>query len=418
MNKLLIMKSGIVLFFLLIIVSGCSKQPEHLVEIPWVLSGQEIILDSHSHTYFSDGRLSVSALVDKAIANGCDALVVTDHSDLSERAATPAYFNAIKQARKDHPDFVLLSGIEWNIPPYDGREHVNLIVNPALEQDLLTEFKQRFDEGDSAVSGLQWLAKKTISDEDAVLFYNHPARKDSAINENYTDMRLWLKPNHLFAGFEGGPGHQNQSDPGTYKGVFKTVDRWDPVVTEVGGVWDSLLDEGENLWGALATSDFHNHKIDYYPCEFARIHINVQDQSPIGVLKALRAGSFWADHGKLLNKFDFFVYAKGLEYPAIPGETISLGSAQDIEVYIDIALGAGSQREDIDAELITNCRSGKPELLQQKFISSKILRVSWKLTMLKSGKDGKSCYVRSRIRKQIADGPDLMAYSNPIRIKI
>ncbi|HFB65190.1 MAG TPA: hypothetical protein ENJ60_06575 [Aeromonadales bacterium] len=88
------------------------------------------------------------------------------------------------------------------------------------------------------------------------------------------------------------------------------MDRWDPVVSEIGGVWDSLLDEGENLWGALATSDFHNHKMDYYPCEFARIHINVPDKSSTGVLKALRAGSL--NNQSVFKKFVIY-FSQSLE---------------------------------------------------------------------------------------------------------
>ena len=57
-------------------------------------------------------------------------------------------------------------------------------------------------------------------------------------------------------------------------------------------------------------------------------------------------------------------------------------------------------------------------MLKQKFAGASKQRLSWTLSKPVSGKDGKSCYVRSRIRKQIADGPDLMAYSNPIRIKV
>ena len=44
------------------------------------------------------GSHLVDKLVSKAIENGCDGLAITDHSDLSERAATKAYFKEINRA--------------------------------------------------------------------------------------------------------------------------------------------------------------------------------------------------------------------------------------------------------------------------------------------------------------------------------
>lgn len=409
---------NIILILLLVIISGCSKNAKHVVEIPWALSGQWMTIDTHTHTRFSDGHLSVDELVNKAIENGCDALAITDHSDLSERAATNAYFDAINHARNKFQGIVLLAGIEWNIPPYQGREHVNFLINPILEQKLLSEFKRLFEQSDDGVNGFKWLEKKIVTGSDVVFFYNHPSRKDNSVDENYEDMLLWSGVSQLMVGFEAGPGHQNQSQPGTYKGAFKTIDRWDPVISEIGGTWDRLLGEGQNIWAALATSDFHNHNMDFYPCEFSRTHIYVSDISAEGILKALQAGSFWADHGHLLEKFDFFVYSKGLDVSAIPGETIVVASDGILDVYAEVEFGQATDISNIQAELISNCLSGVAKGTKIIPMDQKNNRVSWKLNQLIAGQDGESCYLRSRIRKVIPGGPDLLAYSNPIRVKL
>ncbi len=94
-------------------------------------------------------------------------------------------------------------------------------------------------------------------------------------------MRL---PAPLFIGFAGAPGHQNAREPGAYGAPNFTIDRWDPVVAEVGGTWDRLLSEGHQLWGAIAGSDFHNRKLDKAPCDFSRIHIAAADFSYKAVL--------------------------------------------------------------------------------------------------------------------------------------
>ena len=46
----------------------------------------------------------------------------------------------------------------------------------------------------------------------------------------------------------------------------------------------------------MASSDFHNEAMDAAPCEFA--HVLVPEKSYVGILKGLKAGTFWADYGK------------------------------------------------------------------------------------------------------------------------
>ena len=127
----------------ILLLVGCAKQQdaEMLKEIPWALISRPLVIDTHTHTHFSDGKYSVDEVVQLAINNGCDALAITDHSNLSEAAATPDYFSAINAARGKNPGFILFGGIEWNIPPYRGREHVTVLLEPALEESILGQFK-------------------------------------------------------------------------------------------------------------------------------------------------------------------------------------------------------------------------------------------------------------------------------------
>ena len=93
----------------------------------------------------------------------------------------------------------------------------------------------------------------------------------------------WRLASQRMIGFEGAPGHQRSSTIGSYEKRFETVDRWDPVVANVGGVWDKLLDQGHDIWAALANSDFHNDKLDYSPCAFSRVHLQVPERSQRGI---------------------------------------------------------------------------------------------------------------------------------------
>lgn len=401
-----------------LLLTGCVQQQdaEVLKEIPWALISRPLVMDTHTHTNFSDGSYSVEEVTQLAIDHGCEALAITDHSDLSEDAATAGYFSAIKAAREKFSGFILFAGIEWNIPPYGGREHVTVLLDPLLEENLLT-FKQRFEQDTAAADqGLEWLANKTGKADRAVLIYNHPARKDDDLDENIRDILGWRENNLLLIGFEGAPGHQRKTPTGSYRDHFQTRDRWDPVTAEIGGVWDQLLDRGHNIWAALAVSDFHNKEIDYSPCEFARIHVYPEDRTARGILAGLRAGSFWADHGRILDDLLFTLSVPGLSLPVTPGEVIRLHTAQPLQFTVLLQRGVAALESRLIVELIGNGRSGKPELLFTQSLQPDENRVDWTLAVPVAGADGTSAYFRVRIRKPVDDGEDLMAYTNAIRV--
>lgn len=424
-------KQPLVLATLLMLLSACNNpsQPEYQRSISWARTSPWLIADLHTHSNFSDGSLSVKELIDEAATAGCDVIALTDHSDMVKQVTTasPAYFSELEQLRIQRPELVIIGGIEWNIPSYNGREHVNLLISPEIDPSILTTFRERFDavgsssyaqQGTSitANTALKWLSTQLSRPDQAVLFYNHPSRKVKAIEESSSDILQWRAINNLMIGFEGGPGHQHTENTGSYNQQFRTEDRWDPVVSEIGGVWDNLLDQGENIWAALANSDFHNRKLDYLPCAFSRTHIQTPDKSINGVLKGLRAGSFWADHGRILNKLVFSVKTPGLDLAATPGEIIKINKFAPLEVKLAIARGQGAINASLIAELISNCIDGKPGLLDAQAIGIAQNTASWSIEQPRPGGDENSCYLRVRVRKQNSEKPDLMAYSNPVRV--
>jgi len=405
----------------LLLLAGCSQQPdaEVLTEVPWALITRQLVIDTHTHTRSSDGKYSVDEVVQLAIDHGCDALAITDHSDLSEKAATPDYFSAISAARTNHPGLTLFGGIEWNIPPYAGREHVTVLLDPSLEETILGAFKQQFEQQEAiAHHGLEWLAEKTGSTDKAVLVYNHPSRKDEDPDENLHDILAWRDVNQLIIGFEGAPGHQKTLQTGSYRHRIKTQDRWDPVAAEIGGVWDRLLDRGHNIWAAMAVSDFHNDKLDYSPCEFSRTHVYPEERSARGILAGLRAGSFWADHGQILDDLLFIISVPGLSLPVTPGEVARLHNNLTIELTVRLKRGPGARDTNLVIELIGNGRSGVPEVISSDILYPSEDTINWTLSDLKPGSDQRSSYFRVRIRKPEHDTPDLMAYTNSIRLVI
>jgi hypothetical protein len=312
---------------------------------------------------------------------------------------------------------IVFAGLEWNVPPYLGREHVTLLVEPALERTLLPEFKARFEPKDaSAGDALRWLAGQAGRAERIALIYNHPSRRDLDPEENQRDYAAWRDVNDLFVGFEGGPGHQKVDPPGAYRGRIRTKDRWDPVVAEIGGAWDRLLDAGEMPWGALAVSDYHGDK-DHVPCVFARTHLRVPQVDHRGVLQALRAGTFWAGHGRVLDDLAFVAVHPALEVPAAAGETFRLGASAPMPVFrVAVKRSAGGAGLPLVAEIIGNGSTGRPESIAQGEIAPDREHFDWAPKSLVAGQDGKSAYFRARVTARDASGGALVAYSNPIRI--
>ncbi len=406
----------------ILLVAGCGddERARHEVAVPWALGGQWLVADLHTHTRFSDGALTPSQLVEKAVAHGCQALAITDHGDAQVKGASPEYFAEIKQLREKYPRLVLFAGMEWNIPPYGGREHVTVLLDPRLEVQVLPEFRQRYDrrEGVTAVDAFKWLQSRIKEPADAVLIYNHPSRQAQSAQEIGADFSRWRAASPQLIGFEGAPGHQRNPAIGAYTRKLRPEHRWDPVAATVGGVWDRLLDAGQNVWGALASSDYHADNYDYPPCGFAQTLVQVPERSPAGVMKALHAGTYWAAHGRFLTHFIFKVSAPGLEIPATPGEVIRYRRGGEVRVGVMLERARETAATPLQAEIIGNCRAGKPEILATLVLDAHESAAETAIAALVPGGDQQSCYVRARVRRSGNDNDDWLAYGNPVRIKL
>lgn len=399
-----------------------ASRPRFEREIPWATSGVWLQAETHVHTTFSDGGYSVDELVDRAAANGCDVLAITDHSDGNLTAATPEYHAAIAAARARVPSVTLLAGIEWNVPPGKGQDHAVLLLPAALDSSaLMDEFKERFDDetkkGENpelAADAFAWLREKTRGGRAPVMFLNHPGRRAADIAAVNTQLEWLLRIGQgVFVGAEGAPGHQNANPLSAYSGALKPDDRWDPAIAPPGAAWDQQLALGSTLSGALATADFHGPGEDYWPCQFSATWVYARNRSAEAVLDAFHAGSFAGVHGHIAREVQLAVAAEGLPRPAIAGESVRVKAGTSLRVELRALIPgrdwAGAPNKIDTVDLIGVTKDGA-SIVKAGPLDHGVFR--HELTVPPGG-----ITLRARGRRVVDDGPDLLFYTNPITVR-
>jgi len=419
---------AIVTIALAVLVVRCAAQAPAAAltrEVPWSGKGVWLAADTHVHTKFSDGAGTPAETTAKARSFGCDVVGFADHGDNDRKGATTEYFDAIDEARRAQPEMVVMGGMEWNLPPWGGDEHATVFV-PASKERRLTEFKASFDDygrdkhdAALAVAGLQWLAAQaTDGATKPVVTYEHPSRKDAKSMENVDDMRAWRKVNDVVIGFAGAPGHQGKPPIGSYNYNEKPIDRWDPVAARPGDAWDTLLKGGLDIWGAYAPSDYHtadqNDVGDTWPCEFTKTWIYAPDRTQNGVLRALRAGSFFGVHGGIAERVEISVTAKGLPRAAGAGEALRVASGTSVIVEVTMEVPSKDWRGEpnrIDlVEIIGIDATGAKVMASAPAASGPALSLA--VTVPATG-----LVVRARGFRTLTDGSRLAFYTNPVRIQ-
>lgn len=391
--------------------------PRHL---SWAGNDATLIFDHHMHSTFSDGSLPISTLVDKSVESGCNVIAITDHTD-SKFSFNKDRFNDIKLARIFNDDIFIINGLELNVPSYGKREHVNILLHPNVEQSFfenlsyvtLSDEPLREDNSLFAFIGKQ----NNGYPLDILAIYNHPSRQAASAKEILKNYRSWTNENELFIGFSGAPGHQKSTIPGNYQRPENIENRWDTAVTKAGGVLDQLLDEGREVFGAIAASDYHNESMDYLPCSFAKTHLIADSASYDAIFNALKYGTFWSSHGNFISQYKFNVETDKTTKKLSPGET-GIASEGDIAL---VTFEFERTREHINSQLevniYSNCPTGQPKLLDSLLISEYEEAATALIPIGSSGRDGRSCYIRSRVKTSI-NNEFYMAFSNHVRIFI
>lgn len=390
--------------------------------IDWAGRGVWLKAELHTHTRFSDGGHSVEEVVAAAAKNGCDAVAITDHTDDGLKAATPEYLAAIQAARAATPAVTVVTGVEWNVPPGKGQEHAGVLFPTEMEKvELLALFKDRFDDWNKkgenpelAREALAWLAKANAAGVAPVVMMNHPTRTPNSTSAPLlTFEALHRVAPSILTAVEGGPGHQRSTPLGSYKNPNLLVNRWDPIVAEVGGAWDTWLGKGLDVWGAAADADFHGEAGDFQPCAFSSTWIYGPDRTPNGIIRALRAGSYFGEQGHIAERVELRVKADDQPGPIVPGQRLTARAGTRLTVTLKVEVPAtdylGEPNRIDSVELIGIANQKATVLFSGAPVGPEAFSVP--VTVPPGG-----IVLRARGQRGTDPQSALMFYTNPVRI--
>jgi hypothetical protein len=360
--------------------------------------------DHHIHTQYSpDAVYRVIDQVRHGNMYGLDWMVITDHGTVQHAKIGVEKVNPdIRAARDAIKDTLVFQGLEWNIPGAEhGTVFVHPGRN---EVGVLKQFENGYDgtvKGASgntpanealAIAGLNFLADSVRRRhiEDVLFLANHPARRGV---DSPHEIRAWRDAQPSIAvGFEGAPGHQAAGipaplGPGSGRGgyaasptadsfpgypleSYRTWGGFDWMTSTVGGLWDSLLAEGKPWWisansdchwvytdvadrgpgSDFTTNGYYNDPAyrgsintgaaDYWPGYYSRTSVGSTARSYAAVMKGIRAGRAWVDHGRLIDGLD-------IRARSATGASVLLGGALRVRkgtrVKLDVTIRLASK---------------------------------------------------------------------------
>ena len=165
--------------------------------------------------------------------------------------------------------------------------------------------------------------------------------------------------------------------------------------------------------GRYCIFNYHGDYMDYGPCEFSRIHVSTPQKDYAGLIQGIKAGTFWADHGKLLRNYEFSLSDEDKIFRAYPWGTLNLRESQNVlSVDINVERNETYAGDFLRFDLITNC-SNDEVIVRSKLMPPEGSKLSWILPIME---ENGRCFVRSRFVRDSLEENKLSAYSNPIFI--
>jgi hypothetical protein len=392
--------------------------------LPWT-EGQWLKGDLTAHATPS-GNATLETIVERAHANGCDFVVVTQDVITASSDQLAAYATDLKRVRGKFHDVTILRGLGWT--PAEGTPAV-LIASEADEDALLAGLARQLrrlpgtGSGAPAEGALHWVQRHSRPHLAMPVVF---AGRAPGGGETWDELFSWS--NEVCLGIIG-LGECRRAAPDG---------RWDPRVARVGGAWDQLLDRGFRLWGAAAASGFRDPKTHFWPGEHARTHVWCPVRPPAvgtpavrkhssptaGVLAGLRAGCAWAEEGGIVRALHFELTVPHLERPARMGEVVLAAPGAEVSLVLTLETPQ-TARAELRVELISNF-AGEPEVVktfrnvrpQGRDTKGGTCRLRYVFPPAADNNGGLGFYVRARGRQTRGSDAAQCFYTNPIRVLV
>jgi len=357
-------------------------------EVPWARQRANLIAEQ-TQALASDRALGLSEQVAKAAAAGCDVIALSDRVD-TESADSGRQRKAVVALRQAYPDLLIFLGLALELPSHPGREHLNVLLQPDQETAWLPRLK-------NTASGSRSVDSPRHQEQTfASLLQRIRAAGHAAFLTDYHS------PEKVVEVDESPDGQNTRLVP-----------------TSADTVWDLYLSSGQTLWAALARPASGNGDVDAQPCSSSRMHIATPERSYTGVLRALEAGTFWSDHGLLLDHLALEVEFDGIPRALAPGESADVFSSDSVALArVNLERGAGGAGAALDIDFISSCLDGQSQIISRQ-LSAYQSSAETLLPLQATGKAHNSCIIRARVRRQArTPEPELVAYTNYIRVHL
>lgn len=289
-------------------------------QLPWRDGGIWLAGDVHAHYRL----VGFDKFVNRS-QEYCDFQAVTSHPH--EVKAFKAQPELIEGARSQHPDLILISGVQWN-PPV-GNFVTVWAPGVAEGMPVLEEFLDRFDvqvgrskkTEEDFIAGLRFLSEHPVDRMMPAAFIQHPHPNRSFTPEQ---IRSGLDAGSALVGFCVSSGKREQTPGG---GIIH------PWASEVGGFADALFAEGRRVV-MTAESDLHLPGVQGieqdWPGFCRRTHLYCPERSESGVFAGLRGGAYYIVIGSLIQ--DLKVKAGAWDKWVMLGEELTIADNSSIQI--------------------------------------------------------------------------------------
>lgn len=386
-------------------------------EVAWAGQRAELIADLRALAPPPGGAPDATGLVASAVEAGCDVLALAVDDSVTASGGKD-WRESAAALRRTHPDLVLFQGVGFDT----GRDQLNVLLHPDQEAEWVPGLRRAAaaasgGEGgssrDSERDFLRLVKRIRDAGHPAFLVYSPSSRRAGKPDEGLARLKRWRSLGTRVDAIADATGKQRDTGNDPHPATGTSLNGDDPLISEAGGAWDRHLASGEDIWGALVSSDVHTGPGEEPSCNFSRIHIAAPDHSHAGVMDALDAGTFWADQGRLLDHLLLEVEINGIPRALSPGESADVFTEDGFALArVTLERGPGGLGQPLAVEFVSDCIDGHSRGISHQ-LSPEQTRVARLIPIQATGNQSNRCIIRARVRlNRQGTEPDLLAYTN------